>query len=238
MEKISVCIATYNGEKFIHQQLQSILKQLRPDDEVIISDDSSSDATIRIVKSFEDRRVRILEGQIYQSPIFNFENALAHSTGEIIILADQDDVWLDNKVETVLLEIKDADLILSDCAIINERGQVTEKSFFKLNGSKKGFIKNLIKNSYLGCCLALRRSVLNKALPFPKNIPMHDWWIGLVCEVFFKIKIVPQPLMLYRRHGINATPTGEESRFSYVTRLQFRWALLKGISKLYGFDKN
>jgi hypothetical protein len=94
-------------------------------------------------------------------------------------------------------------------------------------------IKNLYKNSYLGCCLAFRREVLKKALPFPSDIPMHDWWIGTVSEVFFRITIINEPLISYRRHGINATPTGEISNFPYLERMKFRFALIKGLCKVW-----
>ncbi|MEO5643505.1 MAG: glycosyltransferase, partial [Bacteroidia bacterium] len=98
MTRISVCLATYNGEKYIGEQLQSILIQLSQHDEVIISDDSSSDRTIDIVQAFGDSRIIILHGQTFRSPIRNFENALSHAGGQYIFLADQDDVWLPEKV--------------------------------------------------------------------------------------------------------------------------------------------
>lgn len=229
MPRISVCLATFNGERFIREQLESILLQLNDDDEVIVSDDTSEDRTLDIVKSFGDHRVKIFPGQTYRSPIRNFENALRKSTGEYVFLADQDDLWRTGKVIDMLSALQDADLVLSDCTVIDADGEEIHSSFFKLNGSRKGLLRNIWRNSYLGCCMAMRRKVLQKCLPFPEFTPMHDWWIGVVAETFFTVKFIHQPLLGYRRHGVNATPTGEGSRYSYFQRLAFRVNLIKGL---------
>ncbi len=229
MTKISICIATYNGEKYIKRQVDSILKQAGENYEIIISDDSSSDNTLEIIRGYNNPNIKIFPNQKFRNPIFNFENALRHATGDYIFLSDQDDLWFDNKVEKSTLALDKCDIVLSDCKIMDGDGNVIEESFFKINGSGRGLLKNLWKNSYLGCCLAMRRTVLEKALPFPKDIPMHDWWMGIISEVFFRITILNEPLICYRRHGINATPTGEISHFPYHKRLGFRWALVKGL---------
>ena len=101
-KRVSVCIPTYNGAKYIKEQLDSILSQLGESDEVIISDDSSSDATLDIIKALNDSRIVILEGGKFRSPIFNVENAMKHSSGSFIFLSDQDDVWLPNKIDLTL----------------------------------------------------------------------------------------------------------------------------------------
>jgi glycosyltransferase involved in cell wall biosynthesis len=226
-------MATYNGAPYVQQQIESILKQLRQGDELLISDDSSSDDTLKIIGTFKDERIKIYPNQNFRNPIFNFEYVLSKSDGEIVVLADQDDVWCDVKIDTILKNIKGVDLVLSDCTIIDEHNRVIADSFFQLNRSDAGIVKNLIKNSYLGCCMAMRKCVIEKALPFPKNIPMHDWWIGLVGEVFFRVKLIRQPLMSYRRHGVNVTSTGGSSKYSYLKRIKFRWILAKEISKLW-----
>jgi glycosyltransferase involved in cell wall biosynthesis len=97
-QRISVCMATHNGARFIRRQLETILTQLAPGDEVVISDDSSTDGTLEIIDSFDDPRIRLFTGNTFFGPIFNFENALRKAMGEIIVLADQDDIWLDGKV--------------------------------------------------------------------------------------------------------------------------------------------
>jgi glycosyltransferase involved in cell wall biosynthesis len=124
MHKISVCMATRNGEKYIKQQLSSILKQLSKNDEVIISDDSSTDNTIDIIKSFEDKRIKIYANNKFYSPVYNFENALLRSTGDIIFLSDQDDIWEDKKIRVMYELLKRYDLVVSDCTIIDRKGKV------------------------------------------------------------------------------------------------------------------
>jgi glycosyltransferase involved in cell wall biosynthesis len=229
--KVSVCMATYNGSKYIRKQLLTILDQLLPGDEVVISDDSSVDDTVHIVQSINDPRIKLVTGQHFKSPIFNFENAIKYATAEYIFLSDQDDIWLPGKVDRMLESLRDHDVVFSNCYIVDADDNRIADSFFKVNHSGLGFFRNIIKNSYLGCCLAFNRKILKKALPFPKNIPMHDWWIGIVSEAFFRPTAIYECLMSYRRHGINATPTGERSNFHYGSRLRFRINLLGGLLK-------
>jgi glycosyltransferase involved in cell wall biosynthesis len=229
---ISVCIATYNGEKYIKEQLDSILLQLRENDEIIISDDGSCDRTMEIVNSYEDNRIKIFHNS-FKNLILNFEFALKQATGDYIFLSDQDDVWLPNKIEVCRGYLSSFYVVVSNCKVVNQDLQIISDSFFELNNSKKGLISSLIKNSYLGCCLAFRRELLEKALPFPKNIPMHDIWLGLVSELFYKVKFIEEPLMLYRRHGANESPTGEDSPFNLYRKFLFRYNIVKHIPKLY-----
>lgn len=228
---ISVCMATYNGEKYIKEQLDSILSQIGENDKLIISDDSSTDNTVQIIKSFKDNRIKIFENQKFKSPIFNFENALNNATGDIIVLSDQDDIWKANKIETIKKYMQNYDLVLSDADIIDEKGNILHKSFYKLNGSKNGFIKNIVKNSYLGCTMAFNKKILDKSLPFPKDLPMHDWWIGLISEMYGKTYFIEDKLINYRRHGNNASPTGEKSKYSFFQKVIFRLIMIKNLIK-------
>ncbi|MEA2020071.1 MAG: glycosyltransferase family 2 protein [Campylobacterota bacterium] len=227
--KISVCIATYNGERYIKEQLDSILDQLEVNDEVVISDDSSTDNTIEIIKSYNDIKIRLFENQKFKSPIYNFENALKQANGDIIILSDQDDIWKPNKIETIKMYMKEYDLVLSDADIIDENGKSLNESFYKLNGSKSGLVKNIVKNSYLGCTMAFNRKILGKSLPFPKDIPMHDWWIGLIAEMYGKTYFIEDRLISYRRHGNNASPTGEKSIYTFKQKIVFRLVIIKNL---------
>lgn len=231
--KISVCMATYNGEKYIKEQLESILCQLNKNDELIISDDSSTDHTVNITKSCDDKRIKLFENQRFKSPIFNFENALKHATGEIIILADQDDIWEPNKIEIIKRYIQEYDLVLSDAFIIDKYGNILQDSFYKLNSSKSGFIKNIIKNSYLGCTMAFNKKILDKSLPFPNDLPMHDWWIGLIGEMYGKTYFIEDKLISYRRHGNNVSPTGEKSKYSFFQKIIFRLLIIKNLFRRY-----
>lgn len=228
---ISVCIATYNGEKFIKQQIDSILSQLTMDDELIISDDSSTDSTVQIAKSYSDKRILLLENNHFHSPIYNFENALMKATGDIIFTADQDDVWFSDKVLIMTEKLLEYDCIVSDAIIVDSNMNVLEPSFMEINHSKRGLLHNLIKNGYLGCAMAFNRKILEKALPFPKPIPMHDSWIGLIAEKYGKTLFLKEPLIYYRRHGNNVSQTSEKSNRKILIKVYDRFLILKNLIK-------
>ena len=206
MKRVSVCIATYNGEKYLKKQIDSILVQLSGNDELIISDDNSTDGTIDIIKQIEDSRIRFLinNEKGYTS---NFENALKQATGDVIFLSDQDDIWELNKVEICLEELKTSFIVVSNCRIINANDEIISNSYFELRTPKKSFLGNLLKFSYLGCCLAFRSEILVKALPFPSNRQFctHDNWLFLVGSFFFKHKVLDDKLIYYRRHDGNVS---------------------------------
>jgi glycosyltransferase involved in cell wall biosynthesis len=226
---ISVCIATYNGEKYIKAQLESILMQLGEEDEVVISDDASTDNTIAIIRSIEDPRIRLFTGHRFGSHVYNFEHALKQAKGEYLFLSDQDDIWLPNKVSHTIPLLQTYDLVLSDAVMVDAHGAQIHDSFFRFNHSRKGILKNFYKNSYLGCCMAFRRSVLLKALPFPPDINMHDWWIGMIAEIHFNVHFSDEKLILYRRHQDAVTPLDRRSTNPLLTKIGFRINLLKGL---------
>ncbi len=229
---ISVCLASYNGEKYIREQLNSILKQLGEQDEVIISDDGSIDRTLEIIKSIHDPRVIILNNLKVKSKFtfdyvtHNFETALKACSGDYIFLSDQDDIWLPNKVSLFMKELSKYDLVLSDCTVVGELLEQMYASYFLANKSRTGVLKNIYRNSYLGCCMAFRRCVLKKALPFPKSGVPHDIWIGIISELYYKIKLIPIPTLLYRRHSDNISPSGGASHFPFRKKVYLRWKLV------------
>ena len=118
--KISVCLATFNGEKYLQQQIESILIQLGDNDELIISDDGSSDQTLNIIESFSDKRIHIFHNKMNHGFIGNFENALRIATGDYIFLSDQDDVWSSDKLRISLQALEKADLIVHDAEMIDD----------------------------------------------------------------------------------------------------------------------
>jgi len=226
---ISVCIATYNGEKYIQEQIESILAQLGEEDEVVISDDASSDNTVAIIRSIDDSRIRLFTDKHFGSHVYNFEHALKQAQGDYIFLSDQDDIWLPYKIAHTIPLLQENDLVLSDAIMVDESGKEIHDSFFRFNHSGPGIFKNFHKNSYLGCCMAFRRPVLEKALPFPPNINMHDWWIGMIAELQFKICFTDEKLILYRRHQDAVTPVDRKSTNPFLTKIGFRINLFKGL---------
>lgn len=229
--KLSVCMATYNGERFVGKQLATILHQLGPADEVVVSDDRSTDATLDVIKAFGDARIVLLENDGLRGPTYNFENALRRASGDIVFLADQDDVWMPHKVDKVRGVLRAADLVVSDCEIIDEDGSVLADSFFQLRGSGPGLVRNFLRNSYLGCCMAFRRRVLAVALPFPLGLPMHDMWLGMTAELFGTPAFCPDVLVQYRRHSGNASTTSTRSPFPLPQQIAFRANLAVGLAR-------
>lgn len=220
--RISVCIATYNGAQYIKAQLDSILCQLGDDDEVIVSDDSSTDNTVEIIRQIGDARIKLFTGQQFKSPIFNFENAISKAQGRYIFLSDQDDEWEPNKIAITLEYLSVYNLVVSDCKLIDENGTEISPSFYLVNKSRTGFISNIIKNSYLGCCMAFDRKISDAILPFPRHIAMHDIWIGLLTELIGKSIFIPNKLVSFRRHGANFSPTSKKSSFSLLFKIKYR----------------
>lgn len=233
---ISVCIPTYNGEKYILRQLDSILTQLSDFDEIIISDDSSSDNTINLIKSLNDNRITISENNKFRSPVYNMENALRLAKGDYIFMADQDDIWDENKVSEMLNYLKYYNLVISNATIIDQNESIITNSYFEWKKSGNGFWKNFAKNTYIGCTMAFDRKILTASLPFPKKLAMHDVWIGLIAEVFGKVYFLDAKLIFYRRHEANLTysinRTDENlSDNSLVYKISYRYIILFNIIK-------
>jgi len=230
--KISVCIATYNGSKYIKQQLDSILIQLGENDEVIISDDSSTDNTIEIIRSINDKRILLFEGMLFSHHTPNFEFALAQSTGDYIFLSDQDDIWLCNKVSIMMSWLEKYNLVVSDCLVVNEVLEVISPSVYNGNHNRSGFIRNIIHNHFLGCCMAFDRRILDLSLPFPSSILSHESWIGSVAEVFGKTKFIPEKLIMYRRHNSNNSNTLKGSTLTFIEKFNYRFMIIFNIIAL------
>ncbi len=225
---ISVCMATFNGARFVERQVATILEQLEPGDELIVSDDGSADETVALVRAFADPRIRILDGNAFRSPLRNFEHAVRHANGETIVLADQDDVWLPNKLplvrELFAGEAARPYLVVLDARIVDEEERVVYPSVQAKLHAGPGLAKNIWANRYLGCCMAFSRDLLDVALPFPGAVDMHDIWLGQLCERVGKTAFVPVTTMLYRRH--DDTATGFERRFQPVQQVRRRAALV------------
>lgn len=216
---VSVCLASYHGERYIKEQIDSILSQLGKDDELIISDDGSSDKTISIIQAYDDCRIRLLHNT-HHGVNFNFENAIRHAQGDYIFWSDQDDVWFPHKVQTCLGLLQDNDLVVHDCVVVDKSLNTIYPSYFKQFKSRSGYIKNIIKNSYLGACIAFRKEILDYVLPIPSAWPVYiDGWIASLAELNGRICFCDTPLMYYRRHDSNTSPSAGRSHFSTYERI-------------------
>ena len=228
--KLSVALCTYNGEKFIAEQLESIARQTVLPDELIICDDRSADRTVQILHEFAHKApfpVSIYHNETTLGVIRNFEQAISICNGEYIALADQDDVWLPEKIEKSLALIESAQaqyageevplLVHTDLKVVDKQLKVISESFMhaqKLhNEDSKQALKTLLVQNYVtGCTVIINRKLKELALPFPAGILMHDWWLALLAAAEGMIVFSAERTILYRQHGKNAV--GAQKYFS------------------------
>ena len=223
-------MATFNGSLYIERQLRSILCQLESVDEIILVDDHSSDKTLDVVERVADERIKIYRNDFNKGVVLTFEQAIRLASGSVIFLSDQDDIWYPEKVRRFLDVFSghpEITLVLSDAKIINNVDEVIAESFLESRGGFSPSIwHNVVKNKYLGCSMAFRRSAANRFLPFPTDIPMHDVWIGCVNSIYEPPYFLDIALIGYRRHQHNVTPT---KRRGLAQILASRWYLAKNL---------
>jgi glycosyltransferase involved in cell wall biosynthesis len=211
--RISVCMAAYNGGPFVDAQLRSILTQLRPNDEVVIVDDGSKDDTMVRIEELGDVRVRLLRHEKNAGVLATFEDALRCATGEILFLADDDDVWAPTKVRQfmdVFSGNRDVAVVSSRVKMIDENDRALPDSRINREGRfRAGFWRNLYMNHYQGSAMAVRASLLGRVLPFPaQDSFLHDAWIGTRNDLLGgKAVFIDEDLLYYRRHSKNASRT-------------------------------
>ena len=204
---VSVVIATYNGDKYINEQLDSLLKQTRLPDEVIISDDCSTDNTISILEQFKSLApfpTTILKNKTNVGYTRNFSRGLLKARGDLIFLCDQDDSWFTHKIECMeeLAEKKkNFDVFLNDCTITDENLLSSGKTKLQIMDTLE-----MPDHLYLmGCCAVIRKSYLETVIPIPKAIKGHDDWIVGISDALGKKYIYRESLQYYRRHSINTS---------------------------------
>ena len=205
--KISVCLCTYNGEKYLREQIDSILNQTYTNIELIICDDKSTDNTVNILEEYKKQPgVFIYLNKNNLGYTSNFEKAISLATGDYIALADQDDIWLPQKLEILSEGIGNYLLIYSDSEYIDKTG----KPLGKYLSNNKAFVKGkfplafLFDNCISGHTVMFKKEIVSKITPFPKKF-FHDWWLGFTASAMGSITFVDQPLVYYRFHENNVT---------------------------------
>lgn len=224
--KISVVISTYNGANFIQEQLDSISNQLVLPDEVIISDDCSSDNTIELIEKFKESSpfpIFIFKNEKNLGYSKNFNNALLKSTGDLIFLCDQDDYWFNTKIST----IKNLYLNFPGYFVYMNDALLTDQSLVSVNLSKLQQIYSAgLDDSYfiMGCCSALSRDFLDIIMPIPYDINEHDGWINYIAHGLNKKYITNEILQYYRRHNLNTSKNIVNSihPISIISIIKFR----------------
>ena len=227
---ISVCMAVFNGEVYLHQQIDSILDQLSEVDELIIVDDCSTDHSSQIISNLNDQRIKYYKNNTNIGVLGTFERAINLSHGDNIFLSDQDDVWYPHKIERIMFvfnSMKHITMVTTDATVIDDEGLTICDSFFSKRGKfRPDIINTLLKNKYLGCTIAFRRSIISKLLPIPQNVPMHDIWFGAMNSLYGKTYFINEPLIFYRRHKKNVTKDGSEN---FTRQLLWRIRLITSI---------
>lgn len=233
---ISVCMAAYNGERYIGAQLQSIVSQLSANDEIIVVDDASTDNTRHVIASFQNPRIHLIQHDQNQGVLRSFEEAIRSASSDILFLSDQDDIWAPDKVSTVLKTFQlhpDADIAISDASLVNEDGLAVAPSYYaQLGGFRAGVVQNLVHCHYLGCTMAFRSRIRSRILPFPIGHPvLHDLWIGSVNSFTGgKTIYIDRSLVYYRRHEGNATGN---RRLTFAHMIRIRWGVFASLAKFW-----
>jgi glycosyltransferase involved in cell wall biosynthesis len=206
---VSVILGAYNGEKYLEEQLDSIVRQTYPNIEIIIADDCSTDGTPGILKKYSEKyeNITVYYNEKNLGLIRNFENAVQYANGEYIAFADQDDVWLLEKIQCQMDNIGDNTLIYSDSEYIDAQGNSMGKKISDYRNLISG--KNLFALEATGGiwiaahAILFRRKLLDIALPFNRFVN-HDGWLAYIAMLEGTIAVIPRPLVLYRQHGGNA----------------------------------
>jgi len=234
---IQILMATYNGERFVETQLESILAQTFTDFELLVSDDRSTDATRDILQRFAnaDGRIRLMDsGARFGGARDNFLWLLSQATAPYVAFCDQDDLWLPDKVELGLKALRELEgtwgkeapaLAFSDVAVAAEDLSIIDPSFLSYSGidpKRTELAHLLVQNLAPGCTITANRALYHDALSFPEDVSpviMHDWWLMLSASAFGHIGFVDKPTMLYRQHAHNSVGAEKESALSILGRI-------------------
>lgn len=209
--RVSVCMATYNGQDYVAEQIGSILQQLSPQDELIVVDDASKDATADVVRSVGDPRIVLIPNRENKGYVASFERAIASSRGEYIMLSDQDDVWLPGRLDVLVNSLQTKTFAASNFTVFGGSANKLQKVQLR-QGDGRRWVANLITTwigvrPYYGCTMAFRATGKRLILPFPAFLnETHDQWIALVANLHREMVHVEEATVARRLHDQNTTP--------------------------------
>ena len=232
MTAVSIALATCEGDRYLAQQLESFARQTRIPDELVVCDDASTDRTSQILQEFKacaPFAVRIIRNEQRRGYVANFGQALELTTGDLVFLSDQDDVWLPQKIEVMLAErgafpekllfMNDADITHADLT----RTGLTKLGQLEAGGSPpQAFV--------MGCCCAVSRELLTLCLPVPADARGHDNWLVDFSNRIGATRVVREALQLYRRHGDNESSVLANRTTAIGIRDRLRWQLSRALS--------
>jgi len=231
MDSVAIIMATYNGEKFLKEQIESILSSTYKEFKLYIVDDGSKDSTMEILHRYKMRYpgvIHVSQNEKNMGVTLNFLNAINRTTSDYIMLCDQDDVWKKDKIAKTLNRMKQIEVqfgkdlpvaVFTDAYVTDSKLNIIHPSFFKsgrLNPQLTDLPHMLMENKLIGCTVmingALRRILQSR--PLPKKARFHDGWLGLIAASFGKISFIPEPTLFYRQHETNVV--GNRGFCSYV----------------------
>jgi len=214
--QINILLSTYNGERYLKEQLDSLFYQTYKNIKIIVRDDGSTDKTLEILKAYD---VYLLEPHENIGPKKSFssllEYVLQNTDSNYFMFCDQDDVWEKDKIEKTLAKMQELEfqyedtplLVHTDLKVVDEELKLIQNSFWKheyINPSINSFNRLLMQNTITGCTVMINRKLAELCLPVPDGAIMHDWWIGLVASKFGKIGFINNGTILYRQHASNS----------------------------------
>jgi glycosyltransferase involved in cell wall biosynthesis len=215
MSRISVAMATYNGEQYVARQLASILAQLGPDDEVVVVDDCSTDSTVEVIRSLRDPRIVIHANDRNRGDVFSFDRAVSLTRNEFVFLSDQDDVWMPGRVELMTRRLLEtgASVVASNFEWMNtDETPITIAYDGVASRNSARYVRNIIdiflgKTNYFGCAMAFRRTLLGVVSPVPAFVESHDLWVALAGNLARANTHLDEPTLRKRKHASNVTST-------------------------------
>jgi glycosyltransferase involved in cell wall biosynthesis len=238
MTRVSVCVATYNGAAYLREQLDSILIQLQAEDELIISDDHSTDETQAILGGYQDARVKIFTNPSKRGHVQNCAYAMSQATGEFIALSDQDDIWVKNRLERMLEQLRRMPQCFLVVGDFTEFGTDQERSpLGRLGPSPRSGLVQLYRlfmghARYFGSAFMFRRDLVRFVLPIPEFIEAHDIWIAMNACVWGRVAHLEETTVMRRVHGKNLTPQQRRGLLKVVrSRLNYLAGLLQASSR-------
>lgn len=215
MKEVDILLATYNGEEYLKEQLDSILSQSYSNFRLLISDDASTDNTVEILKEYQekDKRIKVFFQTENSGVIKNFEFLLEKVENEYYMFSDQDDIWKKDKIEKSIKKIEETNssLVYTDLEVVDSNLNVIYKSYWKLKGiynkiKKYNNFESLYLNNFVtGCTIISKKQFINEVLPLPNTskFVLHDYWIPLILSQEHKISYIEEPLIKYRQHKNN-----------------------------------
>ena len=223
MEKVDILLATYNGEKYLSEQLDSLLSQTYTNFRLIISDDMSTDSTRKILEEYvqKDKRIVVHMQKQNLGVVSNFEFLLNKVESKYYMFSDQDDIWNEDKIEKTMQRLKetDADLVFTDLQVVNDKLEITNISYWQVKEFKNKILKYngfdaLYLNNYItGCTMLAKSETIQNALPLPKNSKyvLHDYWLALITSQTGKIEFLDESTIKYRQHKNNRVGSEKKS---------------------------